>query len=579
MKRLFIASILMLFSGFCYSQSRTKALETQKNVLNLSKEYLRRPFGDTIPKFHPLTASAFRRFIADSYSFALLGSNAPATGIKVQTDKPSISIKGNIFSKRHRWLITTVELTSAVDNNVMQVFSGDKLNTLFKGTVGFNILANDNWANYEKQVPTLAYQRYNRAVDKYNSLKGYSDTARVLEVLFGEKILKAKPEDAYSKLVELLTPINSKKRLEDLDSLYRKADKICQTTKAEIAKISADLDAGALSATAKKELKKTLNEKIVEFSTSDLERRRIHEMRSVLRSQKCNDLKIVDKIFYDFDLNESRSKNLTAFLGLVTNYERQPKKMESWIRKSSKYNDISTSMEDSIHAFEIKAVERLWTRRHIRWLNVSPFFSNTNFMQYDSVPNTLTENKSFLFGIKGSYNYLKKWREPHRFFYWSGALVLQKVNSFNDMDSYNYKKSTSIKIPDPTNPTIQETITDEESGTAYKGTYKAGFGLDIPAELYCVPWKQAFIPGVYSKVQYSYSDAWINMQKVAVSFGLIWNVSNADKDAKNLLSIVPYAGFSNVIQEYKDEAKTMKRPMHELFLAGVMVGVPINLGK
>jgi hypothetical protein len=44
-------------------------------------------------KKKPLSPQAFRKMMRDYYSFTVVGNNTPATGFKVETAKPSITLK------------------------------------------------------------------------------------------------------------------------------------------------------------------------------------------------------------------------------------------------------------------------------------------------------------------------------------------------------------------------------------------------------------------------------------------------------------------------------------------------------
>jgi hypothetical protein len=61
--------------------------------------------------------------------------------------------------------------------------------------------------------------------------------------------------------------------------------------------------------------------------------------------------------------------------------------------------------------------------------------------------------------------------------------------------------------------------------------------------------------------------------------GIVWNVVSNDKDSKNVLTIVPYMGWSNLMKEYKNASKTIDKKLSEVFSAGVKFGIPVNLGK
>ena len=69
------------------------------------------------------------------------------------------------------------------------------------------------------------------------------------------------------------------------------------------------------------------------------------------------------------------------------------------------------------------------------------------------------------------------------------------------------------------------------------------------------------------------------LKKTALDLGIVWSVINDDKDAKNLLTIIPFVSWSNLNDEYKDATKTEFKKRSDLLTAGVRIGVPINISK
>jgi len=202
-------------------------------------------------------------------------------------------------------------------------------------------------------------------------------------------------------------------------------------------------------------------------------------------------------------------------------------------------------------------------------------------MYYHSVNQTLEDKSSLLWGARLSLNIFLKYKAPHRYHYFVLGVSPQKMNSLDEMSKYSYKKTTTKPIaPDPNAPAGQtQAVAKEEPGNAYEGSYRAGAGLEVFAEGYSVPWVNAYAPGFYLKFNYTYSKYRINTNQVGFYLGLMWNVQNNDKNAKNLLTIIPYAGWSNLNEQYNDLNKTDKVPLHSLFNTGLKIGIPINLGK
>lgn len=260
-------------------------------------------------------------------------------------------------------------------------------------------------------------------------------------------------------------------------------------------------------------------------------------------------------------------------------YSNKLTEKEAFLKTYNTRVSFNRKMIDSLYNFEIQQVEKLYTKRFVWWINASPYVSNTNFKQYNVSAITLVDNSSFLYGIKASLNAFWKFTEPHKFAYLVLSVIPQKLNSLDELTKYSYKKSTEIKFLDPAKPNDKETISKEEPGTAYEGIFRSGYGTEILAEAYLVPWNQSYIPGFFAKASYSSSEHRLNKERTAVYLGLVWNITNSDKTVKNLVSILPYAGWSNLSTQYKDESKSKIVPLHDLFTAGIQIGIPINIKK
>ncbi|REA58176.1 hypothetical protein DSL64_21450 [Dyadobacter luteus] len=534
--------LLLFIASLCPFVSSAQAFE------DLSWDYRKKiEFNkDTMP----LTPKAFNRFLINHYNYTLLGSSTPSTGIKVETDKPSISLKGNIWSSKDREWIVNMELRAGLDNGVMQVVSGDKVNTLFKANFGINKLWGNNSAWYTSQNKYVLRALHNDAVIKYSSLKEYIDTAKVLSALIDKTLFNT---PTVSKLDTLLFFKQQQeiKFINDRTSFLKK----------EITELES-------SAKPKECDKEKINKKKSEIKQIIL---RLNDIEYTINNKR----RIVLDALREFDIpgDALSDSMLVHYVKIWTTSDTMLLEKKSFINKNNKYNIIADGAVDSLFKYEIEAVAHMWNSKTIKWFNLSPFVSNVNFVHYQPDSVRLTDKSSFLWGVKFSGNMLIKWKEPNRFFYWSAGLVGQRVNSLEEMTDYSYKKSVQKKI------TETETISDEKTGTAYEGLLSTGWGVSIPIEIFYVPWKQAYIPGFYLNIEGRWGEKWINDKKLSLAAGIIWNVTNGDKDAKNVLTIIPYAKFSNVVKEYTDVAKQNKKALHDLFSAGVQVGIPINLGK
>jgi hypothetical protein len=231
----------------------------------------------------------------------------------------------------------------------------------------------------------------------------------------------------------------------------------------------------------------------------------------------------------------------------------------------------SNTLNDKQSDFEIELTKSNWTWRTIRWTNITLNGFSNAFRTYNN--DLLVKNNSLSAGVTISRSWLSKGKEPNQFLYGRLGVAVQEVTNTVEMDKFTYKKEVVIIV------TPAEQLKSTEEGVAYKGIYKEGVGYDLFAEGYAIPWKHEFVPGFYAKFMYRRSDVWINKSKVPVELGLVWNIINSDKDAKNLLTIVPYVTWSNILQEYKEVEKLQKRSLADLFSVNIKFGIPVNIGK
>jgi len=463
----------------------------------------------------PLTDGAFRRYMINQYSYTLLGTNSPTTGLKFETVKPSITLQGNVYVSPGKTFISTLSLTAGVNDGVAEIFSKNKLSSYFQGSASFNWVFNRLGfigSNYGKYGITDIYQLCHfrsNAILKYKDLKLAGDTLKILTILTSEELVKVPKwqtiEDAYYKGITIARDANEIFRLKNIVS------------------------------------------------------------------------------FYLADYNKPFCSDLDAALGKFADYwqnpSMDPKPNNVLVKKYKSLTALSKRYVDSLYTYEIDAVSDVWTTKHIHWFSLTPSFANTNFAQYNETSKAIDQKSTFTPGLKASLNFLWKYKKPHKYVYWTVSAGIQKVNTLEEMTTYTYKKTEQIKVPNATDPNTAETLTSEESGTGYKGVFDDGFGYNITSELYLVPWRKNYAPGFYLQNGFSHGNPWINKDKVGFMFGLIWNVNSSDKESKNLLSVIPYIKWSNLLKEYRDAAHLEGTPVHDLFSAGIKVGIPINIGK
>lgn len=464
-----------------------------------------------------VSPKALSKMMVDYYNYTLVGSQTPTTGFKFETNKPSITLKGNIFSSNYRRFIINTELEGGLDNSLMQVVSGKDVNTYFKANIGLNFLLANNIASHYTLTPTETQITENAFMNNKMLLARQLDTFLVIKIITDDDLFQTYNFQALRNAV--ITESN-----------------------------------------------------LTEYQISNL-------TRSFSPNQNAHYDALIRNILLGYgtatDVNDD---NLLAnFRTAVANVNdttiRSKKLLEDYDRIKEKLLIEQYTLNDTQYDFEIALTKTLWTWKKIHWINVSLSASNNNFKIYYPSLDSLEDSNSFLPAITVSYNLLFKSKEAGRFSYVKGGVIVQRTNSLIDLQKFDYKKETVISV----SPT--EELKSSKEGVAYQGDFKEDMGFDIFVEGYTVPWKQPFVPGFYLKTAYRHSKAWINENKLSLDLGLIWNVTNNDKDAKNLLSIIPYVSWTNLMKEYKDITKTEEKKLSDLFMFNVKFGIPINLGK
>lgn len=478
----------------------------------------------------PLSYYAFQKMMRQHYNFTILGTQTPVSGFKIETNKPTLTLKGNIFSSgknddiKKKALIINLELTGGVTNDIQHILSGKQLNGYFRGSLGFNLLFDGG--NNAKFIMDNDFEKMmirKKVCEYWETVQVKMDTALVLQGL--EHILNA--------------PVKTLDETVNHIAILAGQDDYSLKNYSRPATWGRPFPQANIKAHYKKLLLAMIKNYGADISLAD------------------------DAMFVDF----------IAKLGTKTDNNLKPGKLVADFNRCAAFKKEKLYKYKLIDDFEIESYKSIWTSKVISWLNVSVTGLNSSFKLYNSTSNLLQDSNSFLPGVNASYNYFKKYSAANKYIYFRFGLGVKRVNSLTDLPKFDYKKETVVNV------TPGETLKTEKAGTAYQGLLSHGVGLEIPLELYWAPWEHEAIPGLYGKLQYSYGQPWINKNKVSVDIGMIWNVNNTEKDSKNVLTIVPYMSWGNLVKEYKDEAKTNQRKVSELFSVGIKFGVPVNLGK
>lgn len=472
-----------------------------------------------------ISPRAYHKMMNDFFNFTLVGSQTPTSGIKVETSKPSISLKGNIFSQDYRRFVINLELEGGLDNGFMQLVAGKQVSSYFKGVVGFNwLLPNTKAKRYtltDTEHQLTYHARYRHAMTTYQQI----DTFVTIEIITDEDWFGGLNFAAFARSVRDRRNLSiyhiddaARDYPDGIDSFYHRV--IRAVLHRYGGKVTSDSTQPTLS-----------DDNLL-----------LNDFRKSLREP---------------DSTRIRSKEL------LDDYDR----LHHLLMKEP------YTIKDKQCDFEIALTKFNWTRKTIQWVNASISAGNTNFKLFHPATEAITDSFSFAPGITLSYNLLTKGKEPKRFSYFRGGIGFTKTNSLADLSKFSYRKENAIQA------SATETLTDTKEGIAYIGDLVEKVAFDAFAEGYIVPWKSAFIPGFHFRTMYRNSDAWINKKKLVLDLGIIWNIASNEKDAKNLLSIVPYVSWSNLLREYKDNAKLQEKSLGEKFMFGVKIGVPVNIGK
>lgn len=463
----------------------------------------------------PLSYYAFQKMMREHYSFTVVGTQAPVSGFKVETNKPSITLKGNILSSANKHLITNLELSGGLQNDFQQLFSGNRLDGYFKASIGFNyLIASGNSAKY------IMDNQFVKMMIRKKVCENREDISKKIDSMI---VLKAFEDHANTVPLSLADFINYVVVLSQLDE-----------------------------------------NKINGYSRTINDANYYNRLIVAMIVKYGGDRSLNDNaMFVDFIQKLRISDNASLKSGVMMND----------IERASSFRNDRKHKYRLKDDFEIAAYKDIWTSKSISWFNLSFTGINSAFRTYDAGLNSLSDTTSFLPSMSFTYNYLKRRKEANRYLYFRTGIVLRRVNSLSDLVKFDYEKETIISV------SPGEQLKSKKSGVAYRGMLTHGFGLEVPVEAFFAPWTNEGLPGLYGKLQYNYGEPWINKNKISCDIGLVWNVNNADKDAKNILTIIPYMGWTNVLKEYKDiSAKTQKK-LSELFTVGVKFGVPVNLGK
>ena len=296
----------------------------------------------------PLSPYAYRRMMRDHYNFTLMGSQTPVSGFKFETNKPTITLKGNITAPRtETGLLVNLELTGGVQNDFMQVFAGDQLNSYFKATVGFNkMLFQGNSAKYIMPDKFMKKLIRKKVCDYREEVARQIDTFLVLDG-FESFALTPKPQ-----LADMAASVAARSRRDefDIDGYTRPFDSM-------------------------------QNEYYSKFIIA-----LIKSYRTVADTVSTNDQERFEKFMYAL----TDTKQIQTNTPKITGDHKRLSKFKTDRMHNNRLRDN----------FEIEAYQDVWTSKRISWVNVSFSGMNSSFRLYDVGKMALTDSSSFLPGSR-----------------------------------------------------------------------------------------------------------------------------------------------------------------------------------
>ena len=456
----------------------------------------------------PASTPAFREMMAGYFGYTVTGNNTPASGVILQTNKPSATLSGNVLTGKSKNFTLNLQVTGGADGNAGSLFSGSRINGFFKAAPGLNILLGYGKGTYANKAgeECLSFKRDIKIITAHKDLLFLqADTASVVRCFFLDSL-----PPAFDDFVQL---VKAKTLLCKFDNYKR--------------------DTGIYNDEYYKNLIMAMMMKYGE------------------------DAALPSNIMYT-ELKEKLAAPLTFV------------EIEKLVADFQRLKLVPMQMADMQNTYANNMLKDFWVRKTIAWFNITPSISNTGVTLFDTVKKKLNDTTSLTYGIQASFNTMIKYKSGGRFIYWKIGAEFGHMDNLDELLRFNYQLQSSLS----TNGLVSST----KAGSAYRGRMAHGNGEGVFTSLYHVPFVESFMPGYYINVAYRHNDAWISKDRVTAEAGLLWNVNNST-GTHNILSIMPYVGWLNLMKEYNDVLKHYAKPLSDLFYFNIKVGVPINFGK
>jgi len=347
---------------------------------------------------NPLTPASFNKMMRNDFLFTIVGSKTPVSGFKIETSSPSVTFSGNALTNKNRTFIMNLQLTASTSNNISEIFSQQKLNGTFSGSLGFNFM-----------IPKFQKGIYNISDDN-KKIKHFviSQYALSLSKSFFETLTYTVISDTGFKNINTFDDFTTK--IINIAQVYVDRHSACT------------IDGDSITATALKVLKKYL--------------------------PANNDDN--NKIFQSFQRN--------YFAGNLQSIDLLDKKLS----EARGLTDVSKNVHmlpDKINDSCIAIFKDIWVRKRLMWLNITPTVSNGSLTFYDTIKKKTADTTSLQYGVQLALNLLIKYAQTYRYIYGKFGGDLGQANNVGDLKKISYLNSNTLTSTSTSALTSQKTGT------------------------------------------------------------------------------------------------------------------------
>ncbi|TSE05865.1 hypothetical protein [Aquimarina algiphila] len=245
-------------------------------------------------------------------------------------------------------------------------------------------------------------------------------------------------------------------------------------------------------------------------------------------------------------------------LKLIQDYEKATTKLDSVISIAQKK--------------EIEITNKSWNSKLIPFFGVSAFYQRESTTLYEpsdggSFDDFFNDITGDLYGISGSFNVVKQWKNQSYF-------VARGLTSFSRSSNIDEFTQQTITLNTPTGDIIDGnpvTIASSKKGYVGDSSYTYGFKQSYSAEFY-LAWKNlgAFVNVGYDNMMFSEESGVSDLESYPGRLGLLLNLKSKDEE-KNILTLQLFMDRQDLNKSPNGDDKDLR--------FGFKVGLPINISK